>query len=354
MGEDCVVVPYPIPGNDVGGRIFIYGLLAAKKELNETKQTVNVLFFCGGFPDNCSTFQPLAERFCMMNNETSNSRMICGVTCLPGFDTHHNNFKIGYTFDEMAVSLQAACKVLLTTVNENFVSKQSIMIKLTGIFHDWGSYAGAMVVNRCNHNTPNYFMRVVYFDVLPPTHPKLRIQREPMDLYKSLIIASYTSLFALCHIIQRYLSYWLAAPVASIGYSFLFILGLLPIRWIDHKTVLSKRPKEFTIRKVISMQYPYYELWRGLLYQGPKRFVKTTMSDATLPENVSNVDGTPILYMYGTNKNAMFHDVNVIAWLKQQNSQSVVPVNNAGHWLYRQQENICYEAIRNFIDITAS
>jgi pimeloyl-ACP methyl ester carboxylesterase len=350
--HDFIVVQYPLPGNEVGGRIFIYGILKSiqsetKGSNNSLRTKVDVLFFCGGYPDNCSTFQPLAQRFC------NNNDIICGVTCLPGYDTHHNNFKSGYTFDEMAVSLQSACKLLLTTVHEHFESnKQSVDVHLTGIFHDWGSYVGAMAVNRCNHDAPNYFRKVVYFDVLPPAHPKLRIKRKPMKLYNGLILLSYTSLFAVCHTIQRFTSYWIAAPIQLLGYSILFILRLLPIRWIDHETFLSKRPEEFTLRKIISMQYTYYEFWRGMLFQGTKQFLKTTISDATLPENVANDNdgGTPVLYMYGTNKNAMFHDENTIAWLQHQNPKSVVQVSNAGHWLYRQQEDICYKEICNFIE----
>ena len=263
----------------------------------------------------------------------------------------------------MAVSLQSACKTLLSTITERYSSQKdtsdrNVKIQLTGIFHDWGSYVGAMVVNRSNQLVPNYYHKVVYFDVLPAAHPKLRIPREKPNLWKSLILMSYTSLFALCHSIQRYLSYWLAIPVSLIGYSALHVLGLLPIQMLDNITFLSDRPKEYTLRKIIYLQYPYYYLWGGFIRQGPKQFLKTTLSDATLPENVSS-DGTPVLYMYGTKKNAMFHDANTLAWLQQysfsqqqsSSSSAVILVDGAGHWLYRQKEDICYEAICKFIGI---
>jgi pimeloyl-ACP methyl ester carboxylesterase len=378
---DLVSVTYPLPGNDVGGRVIIYGLDSSKVDLASTDgkmmlpnqrtapqkkaTTLHVLFFCGGFPDHWTTFQPLAQRLSATqissgSERDTSERIICGVTCLPGYDTHHDNFKVeGYTFDEMAVSLQSACKVLLSTITEHYstTNEVNVKIQLTGIFHDWGSYVGAMVVNRSNQLIPNYYHKVIFFDVLPSAHPKLRLPREKPNVWKGLILMSYTSLFALCHSIQRYISCLLAIPLSLVGYSVLHLLGLLPIQWLDNETFLSDRPKEYTLRKIIYMQYPYYYLWRGLMRQGPKQFLKTTLSDATLPENVSadTPNGTPVLYMYGTKKNAMFHDANTVAWLQQhppnQQSSSVVKVEGVGHWLYRQNEDICYEAICKFIGI---
>ena len=385
--QDCVSVNYPLPGNDVGGRVLIYGLdrsnvmtpndsVTSGTSSPQKATTLHVLFFCGGFPDHWTTFQPLAQRLSATQYTTSGNqstgsheKIICGVTCLPGYDTHHNHFKgEGYNFDEMAVSLQSACKIFLSTITEQYSSQNSsntttdgnVNIKLTGIFHDWGSYVGAMVVNRSNQLVPNYFHKVVFFDVLPPAHPKLRIPREKANVWKVLILMAYTSLFAFCHTIQRYLTYWLAMPVSLVGYSVLHLLGLLPIQMFDNITFLTDRPKEYTLRKIIYMQYPYYYLWRGFIRQGPKQFLKTTLSDATLPENVSNVatgtppNGTPVLYLYGTKKNAMFHDANTVAWLQQPNQEpsKVVVVDDVGHWLYRQKEDICYNAICQFIGMS--
>ena len=385
QNKDCIVVNYPLPGNDDGGRVFIYGLDKPDADVdlastdgqvmdtnlptkgrtpgpNPTK--LHVLFFCGGYPDHWTTFQPLAQRLSNTRQITgtsfgSDERIICGVTCLPGYDTHHNNFKKeGYTFDEMAVSLQSACKMLLSTIHDHFSTHHnenvSINIQLTGVFHDWGSYVGAIVVNRSNLLVPNYYHKVVYLDVLPPTHPKSRIPRDKLDVVKGLIMMSYTSLFAASHAIQRYASFWIAMPVQLIGYSFIFLVGLLPIQWLDHITFRTDRPKEYTLQKIIYLQYPYYYFWRGLIRQGPKQFMKTTMSDATLPEHVSTVGqhkGTPVLYMYGTKKNVMFHDTNAVAWLQRpdQRPSSVVQVDDAGHWLYRQKEDICYDSLCQFL-----
>ena len=383
--KDCVVVNYPLPGNDSGGRVFIYGLdrpgvdctgALTDGRVMETNRVkigrfpnptkLQVIFFCCGYPNNCTTFQPLAQRLSNTLNLNGSKigtgcdeKIICGVTCLPGYDTHHNNFKKeGYTFDEMAVSLQSACKMLLSTIKDHFSTHHnenvSINIQLTGIFHDLGCQVGAIAVNRSNRLEPNYYHKVVYLDVLPRAHPKSNIPRDKLNVVKSLKLILYKSLFAMCHAIQRYVSFWVAMPIELIGYSVLFLLCLLPVRFLDTKTFLLERPKEYTPRRIMYLQYPYYYLLRGYLSQGPELFWKTTMSDATLPEHVSTVGhhkGTPVLYMYGTKKNAMFHDTNAVAWLQHpdQRPSSVVQVDGAGHWLYRHKEDICYEAICQFL-----
>jgi pimeloyl-ACP methyl ester carboxylesterase len=347
MEKECTIRNYSIPGNDEGGRIFIYGKMLPLTEMNRSQERpqFRLLFFCGGYPDDCSSFQSLAQRF-----SASNEDIICGVTCLPGYDVHHDNFKKeGYSFDEMVLSLKAACKLLVSLVLES-TSLQLSDIELTGIFHDWGSYVGAMLVNRMNLESPQFFRQVVYLDVLPPLHPALKIPRQPKPLSQALVIVAYTGFFAFCHATQRFFSSWVATTIATIGYSLFPVLGISPVRFIDNKTFMKYRPKEYTMQKLVSMQYPYYNMWHGMLSQGTKEFLKSTFGDVTLPANISSpaTGGTPVLYMYGTNKNSMFHDAYVLDWLKEKH-QPVIEVRDAGHWFHRQQEDICYEAILNFL-----
>ena len=103
--QDCISVTYPLPGNDVGGRVMIYGLDRSKVDSAVTggrmtdqtsgisslpqkkATTLHVLFFCGGFPDHWTTFQPLAQWISAIqintDNDHGNDRIICGVTRLP-------------------------------------------------------------------------------------------------------------------------------------------------------------------------------------------------------------------------------------------------------------------------------
>jgi pimeloyl-ACP methyl ester carboxylesterase len=262
---------------------------------------------------------------------------LCGVTCMPGYDTHHGNFKAsGYTFDEIVASLREATKSLrgLST---------NPKAKLTGVFHDWGSMAGAMLSTRMNMEVPNYFSGLVYFDVLPPAHPSLQIPRA-MGFKKTVVFTSYTSLFATTHATQRFLSHYMAVPVLAFGFVALKLLGLIPTGRLDRETFLAKKPR-LSLRKIIYMQYPYFNMYKRLLL-GQERFA----ADCHLPVSVEE---TPVLYMYGTEKRINFHDDNTFAWLEKEAKEGektrVVPVEKAGHWLYVHREDICYEAVKMFV-----
>jgi hypothetical protein len=56
-------------------------------------------------------------------------------------------------------------------------------------------------------------------------------------------------------------------------------------------------------------------------------------------------DGIRMLYLYGEDKNTFWHDEKALSAIRPH----VVPVQNAGHWLYKHQPEVCLAAIRNFI-----
>ena len=95
------------------------------------------------------------------------------------------------------------------------------------------------------------------------------------------------------------------------------------------------------------MQYPYFNLYKGVLLGQ----IKKGSSGFHLPVSVAD---TPVLYMYGLDKNIQFHNDNVLTWLEKEGAREglksrVVPVEKAGHWLYVQQEDVCYEAVKRFV-----
>ena len=70
-----------------------------------------------------------------------------------------------------------------------------------------------------------------------------------------------------------------------------------------------------------------------------------------------NLKDTPVLYMYGPEKNAMFHDRRSLAMLEEEEKKGrsdcrVVRVDGAGHWMYHhtQRPDICEQEIRSFIN----
>jgi pimeloyl-ACP methyl ester carboxylesterase len=325
MGEQQVIA-YAIPGHDDGGRLVCYGNKDAKR----------IVFFCGGWPDDCSVFSPLAQRLAANHKD-----LLCGVTCLPGYDytTHSEYRRSAFSTSEVIASLREACKVLRTTVSTN------VEAQMTAIFHDWGCVFGAMLVNRVHKDTPRYFSSLVYFDILPPVHKSLGVKRS-VNVKQAVCFTLYTSLFAFCHCVQRYLSLYLAAPILAAGFGLIHVLGLSPTRRIDSLTFRSTQLPKLTLRRIIYKQYPYFNMYKGLLIDD-----KRTIAGFHLPVSLQE---TPVLYMYGVDKNFDFHDDNMLAWLiqeadKEGSSSKVISVPNAGHWLYLQQADICYEAIQKFL-----
>lgn len=261
---------------------------------------------------------------------------------MPGYDTYDNDFKAeGYTFDETVASLREATKSLRAL-------STNPRAKLTGVFHDWGTVSGAMCSSRMNAEEPNYFARLIFFDALPPAHESLQIPSAVPNFKTIFISILYTALFATAHALQRIVSYYIAAPVQTVGFGSLMLLGLTPTGRIDQETFEAKEPK-MSLRKLIYMQYPYFYLYKGMLSGQSKELFK--VNGCHLPVNVEE---TPVLYMYGKDKVIQYHDDNVLAWLQKDGAKEgpktkVVPVEKAGHWLYLQQETVCYEAVKSFV-----
>jgi pimeloyl-ACP methyl ester carboxylesterase len=92
------------------------------------------------------------------------------------------------------------------------------------------------------------------------------------------------------------------------------------------------------------MCYPYYYMFRCFL-RG------TGFEDIHLPLDLKS---TPILYIYGTEKNVMFHDKISLAIMEREERECrsecrVVAVEGAGHWMYVQKLEVCLEEIKRFI-----
>jgi pimeloyl-ACP methyl ester carboxylesterase len=62
---------------------------------------------------------------------------------------------------------------------------------------------------------------------------------------------------------------------------------------------------------------------------------------------------TPVLYLYGADKPIFLQPPESIALLNREHQQGnrsrVVKVENAGHWLYLQQEEKCFQEIVKYL-----
>ena len=331
---------YPI-GNEnesKGGAIFAFGSSSSSR----------IVLLSAGYPDDHETFLPFAER---LAKETD---CYCGVTCLAGFDdrpqdgrpwTAHN--KDGYTFEEMAAGLRDAGRTLRAS------STCRSAVKFTVIFHDWAVPPGMIYINKAideaklGAETGDVPDDVVLFDVLVPIHPETK-DPPPMAMkspYQILMELTYRMCFATSFLMQRYLHEYAGLLCMGLSISFLKTFRLIPTGNLDANTMEERQPP-LDPSRMIYMAYPYWGLFKSLLTGNIGAF-----SGCTVPLNLSK---TPVLYLYGTDKKIMFDDEQVREHVRREgkklgNKSAAIAVDNAGHWLYRHQEDVCIDHVKKFI-----
>lgn len=335
---------YPIGGDEGiderGGAIFTFG--------NPSSRTIVLL--SAGYPDDHGTFLPFAER---LAKETGS---YCGVTCLAGYDDRPQDGRPwaahkrdGYTLNEMAAGLRDAGRALRASSTYN-----NGRAKFTVIFHDWAVPPGMKYVNRAledaklgQSETGDVPDDVVLFDVLVPIHPDTKNPPPPATKspYQILMELTYRLCFAASFLMQRYIHRYAGLLCLGISISFLKLFNLMPTGNLDAKT-MEKRQPPLDPNRMIYMAYPYWGIFKSLLTGNIEAF-----SGCTIPLDLSK---TPVLYLYGTDKRIMFDDEQVHEHVrregrKPENKSDAIAVDNAGHWLYRHQEDCCIDHVKKFI-----
>lgn len=320
------IVTYPISENPEGGSLFIYGDSSASK----------IAIACPGFPDDHEVLLPFASR---LANEAN---ILVGVMCIPGFDCSEtkslsSHKKGGYSFDEMTNAVREAVKAL------RLESTSSSKAKLIGVFHDFGVPVGSQWANRSvedgSSDGPD---ELIFFDVLLPPHVDTTdkpIAPKPTFMTK-VITYFYRIIFALSFKVQHY--------VGKIPAVFVFLLGMIPLELfrlsptydID-KDVMKEREVPISLHQLIYMCYPYCHV-----------VFKPWDIDMTLPKNLTSI---PVLYMYGTEKRTQFHDYVSLKILEREESEGrskskAIAVDGAGHYLFVQKPDVCYEAVKDFLE----
>lgn len=333
------IINYPISGDPKGGALYLYGDANAK----------NVALLSAGFADDHAIFLPFASRLAV------ESSTLVGVTCLPGYDDredkawteHKTSHPSGYSFPEMAATFREAAKALRSES-----SHTSSKPKLTGIFHDWGVIPGAIWANKSLEDSPeNAPDELVYFDVLPDPHPETIVSesRGPKIALTEIIAGIYYQLvLAFSFMIQRYVGNIFAVMSFTIGFLPLSIFPFIaPLCQIDMDVINAKQSTP-SMDRILYMAYPYFNIWR-LGIRKMKSFVKD--QSASLPKDLTR---TPVLYLYGTEKNAQWHKRSAVKHLQRQSREkksksNAIAVENAGHYLYIQKPDFCLECVKNFI-----
>ena len=131
----------------------------------------------------------------------------------------------------------------------------------------------------------------------------------------------------------------------GLSISFLKTFRLLPTGNLDADTMEERQPP-LDPSRMVYMAYPYWRLFRSLLTGNIGAF-----SGCTVPLNLSK---TPVLYLYGTDKKILFDDEQVREHVRREgkkpgNKSAAIAVDDAGHWLYHHQEDVCIDHVKKFI-----
>jgi pimeloyl-ACP methyl ester carboxylesterase len=339
-------------GNDNGpgdARLHVYGNPNSK----------HLVIMSGGFPDTQQAFTPMAKR---LATTAAAGGCLVGITLPPGYDDSLDLSvypKDGYSFDDWVTTMECAIVAL-----RSYSKQPTEETTLTGIFHDWGVLMGTMYANHIStkmnekSTNKNYkhlkLDRLVIYDILMPAHPETENRprgNQNKTLRQKASQISYQLFLASAFVIYRYLSIYATMVHFAIGNAFAMLLGIYPVSQGDMEFCAEffKIQTIAQLRRLTYMTYPYAEFWKIVLQGKLKSFLR----QICLPKNV---DETPILYLYGSGKPYDLSDANAVALLEREQlagkPSRVIKVDGAGHWLYRQQPDVCHAAMQDFFDET--
>jgi pimeloyl-ACP methyl ester carboxylesterase len=148
-----------------------------------------------------------------------------------------------------------------------------------------------------------------------------------------------TRFFALAFFFYHQLGKHIGILVAELG--MLLLGGILTATDIGMVKFRGLSPS-----RLVYMMFPYQnmvmDIINAMVYKTPSIF-----KGFHLPL----LQEIPVLFLYGASKPLQMQDQNVADFLCQHEGRSdSIGVQNAGHWLYLQQPDECFEAVRKFIE----
>eukprot|EP00928_Gymnodinium_smaydae_P043328 TRINITY_DN29052_c0_g3_i1.p1 TRINITY_DN29052_c0_g3~~TRINITY_DN29052_c0_g3_i1.p1 ORF type:complete len:349 (-),score=46.69 TRINITY_DN29052_c0_g3_i1:64-1068(-) len=317
--SDFKEVCCPLLGIDNGQKVYIIG-----------KPGASTLVLCqAGYPDKHDAFLPLAR-------ELAKEDCLVGVTCMPEFDTDGKGplrKPEGYDFNECALCFGQAAEALQKEAAAGSTAP------LVLVLHDWGVAPGTIYANRCLAEAKSRpsIIGIVYFDVLPSAKGAAVV---PDSMYELLVHVIYRGHFAWSFLLSR-----ISGLLGTVNYAFgsAFIFGILG-RWLNPvgrlDAIKGQGPSISSFAVLPRISYPYYHLFREML--GKKGAL---LNEFHLPP----LEKAPALYIYGKNKNTMFHAKTTLDVLDATDNCEQVGISNAGHWVYRQQSDECFRRVKSFI-----
>lgn len=265
----------------------------------------DLLVFLAGFPDDCLCgWGRLVEEL--------STHYYCICLCLPGYDGIDKMPSFGYDFKDIVLSMHETLSFLVP--DRTF----------TLLIHDWGSVIGCLY----QQTFPLSVTKMILFDVCTIGNNNVS-SFKPKDI---LIISTYQTAFAICYIISQFLNYTIGNILFLTVFPILNILGIHPC---PHDKL--HRP----ISEVnVKMCYPYYYFLRSILIG---MFFPSFKLLIAFPSNC------PILYMFGTKKNCMFHSPNVLIKLENTPRCKWLAVEDAGHWFMRDKVEVVLPEVQRFL-----
>ena len=291
------------------GTIYVAGNPKAKHQI----------IFIPGFPCDQTSFFGLAAEFVKNSDD-----VFVGCTCLPEFDRVGPNGleplkPEGYNWKEQLTCFHQAIKKVKEICNE---AKDT---KLVLVCHDWGTASAFAFSSEIGCD------KLVCFDVIPSsmTH----------GLYNYVVHTLYQKQLALSFGLSRYVSSFVGQIffVATAAINF----GLLG-RWLRPTGPLDYIPgKGSGLKPTAIKPFHMYPYWHYIFdYESFSNIISLNRC----------LKKSPILYLYGAQKNTMFHSPQHLVDIENAgNGSKVVRVEEASHWLYKQQPEICYNEMKNFI-----
>jgi len=351
LGEPSPIktIHYSIGGKEKAGALHLYYYNNNHKSSDVVVE--NIVLCCAGFADDHQAFMPYASELAKHTEHC-----LVGVTCIPGYD-HRDEFpytshkRDGYTFDEWSMAMKDAVKVLRNEEKEmNTTTTTEKKAKFTAIFHDWGVLNGLKFVNRVLEEESTELIpdRIALFDVLSPAHPQCKTvpaNVPKQSWYEYIIERLYRIILAKTFVLGRYVSSTIAAVYMLSSLMILGVLRLGPLYdHVDGKIFQMKKVIPMNdMKRIVYMTYPYsYMVHTWFSPSKAQEFIE----GLSLP---LDLERTPILYLYGTEKRCQFHDLEALQLLKNTKTCKVIAVPDAGHYLYIQQPQVCLEEVMKFM-----
>lgn len=172
---------------------------------------------------------------------------------------------------------------------------------------------------------------LILLDVCMPPHSSVDTSHLQIDysfiesLYTWLALLAYSINFCIAFSIAYYFNPDMAVFTYLAEWKIQGWMGWEPHAFVD-ETHIANRYLGLDLHHLMYMAYPHYYFWRNVLLW------KGELETSHLPMDLHK---TPVLFLYGKDKNIMFHSPKTLAVLEDEfmkcHRSKAVAVPNAGH-----------------------